>query len=669
MRICRIIFYFASLFIYAAQLKASDSKQLDSISKLSLDDIMSIKVDVGGSQPSTVEQLPYSITVFTNSDIVKYNFLNLAEALEAIAGVTIYRSYIKRDLLTSRGIAQDNYANKVLVMIDRIPAWNAVTGESNLQRIPISAIERIEVLRGPASVAYGTNAYSGVVNIVLKKSSGGISEVAAIYGNNSYASISALNISNIGELEMLVSVSANDHAGFPSVFTDEEGEQGSYREYINTSSGTFAARYKGSEIIANKFRSNESFLGSVPSFSRGAGYPQLVEGHLLSYTSGHKIGKLSVNSHLSYDSQLRQISRDREDEVRTDISGYILSAGASVSVPIAAAVNAEIGADNHYRHSRRYNSYYKLSGEAYDRIWKGAVFPSASNMDNVSTSEQSARAVLSANTGKISAAAGSRLTYSRNYGTNISSSLSVLSRLAKTSAALHSAKLMFAESYRSPSLFETNFEYPSVFGNPLLKPETSSSIEGSYIRSAEKLHIQICSYYAYYQHTINRSTKLGHNFGGQQLDSVHYYYNGSPFGAWGLETEIRYGGHGPITGFLNLDYSKQASGSQYNMRHVPNWNISAGICAEKGWAAISAAANMIGATHGVYEKIPVQADISASVSASHKLRNKKISHAIFIKNISGRQRQIPQYARKTNINSVPSGLGRLVGFSMSVKLE
>ena len=61
--------------------------------------------------------------------------------------------------------------NGALILIDGAPTWMAVTGEGTLDRIDISHLERIEVLRGPASVVYGSNAYSGAINLVLRQAS------------------------------------------------------------------------------------------------------------------------------------------------------------------------------------------------------------------------------------------------------------------------------------------------------------------------------------------------------------------------------------------------------------------------------------------------------------------------------------------------------------------
>ena len=86
---------------------------------------------------------------------------------KTLAGIQVYRTAFKQQVATVRGVLQDHYANKVLVMINNVPSWHAVTGEGNLDRVSIHDVERIEVLRGPASVTYGSQAYVGAINLIF----------------------------------------------------------------------------------------------------------------------------------------------------------------------------------------------------------------------------------------------------------------------------------------------------------------------------------------------------------------------------------------------------------------------------------------------------------------------------------------------------------------------
>jgi iron complex outermembrane receptor protein len=60
---------------------------------------------------------------------------------------------------------------RVLVTMDGVPIYTGDTGEIIWEQIPITDIERIEVIKGPASSLYGTSAIGGVVNIITRKPS------------------------------------------------------------------------------------------------------------------------------------------------------------------------------------------------------------------------------------------------------------------------------------------------------------------------------------------------------------------------------------------------------------------------------------------------------------------------------------------------------------------
>src|SRR3989442_8094237 len=100
--------------------------------------------------------------------IEQSSFRDVEEALQVVAGISVSRSYLLQGMVTSRGILQELYANKNLLLIDGVPTWHAITGESRLERISINDIERIEILKGPASVLYGSQAFTGAINIVTR---------------------------------------------------------------------------------------------------------------------------------------------------------------------------------------------------------------------------------------------------------------------------------------------------------------------------------------------------------------------------------------------------------------------------------------------------------------------------------------------------------------------
>ena len=121
-----------------------------------------------------ITDAPASITVLTAEDFKSKRINSIADALIDVEGVDISPSAGKTGGLNIRMRGMDSDYTLILVDGRRQNTVGSITpngfGESNNSFIPpISAIERIEVIRGPASTLYGSDAMGGVVNIITKK--------------------------------------------------------------------------------------------------------------------------------------------------------------------------------------------------------------------------------------------------------------------------------------------------------------------------------------------------------------------------------------------------------------------------------------------------------------------------------------------------------------------
>ncbi|ADQ14784.1 TonB-dependent receptor plug domain-containing protein [Halanaerobium hydrogeniformans] len=109
---------------------------------------------------------PVSIEVISQEDIAQSNSQNVADLLNTYTGVSI------TDFGGPAGAKQVNIrgasASQVLILLDGQPINEPQNGGFDLGLIPTNNIERIEVIKGPASVIYGANAMGGVVNIITK---------------------------------------------------------------------------------------------------------------------------------------------------------------------------------------------------------------------------------------------------------------------------------------------------------------------------------------------------------------------------------------------------------------------------------------------------------------------------------------------------------------------
>ena len=113
-------------------------------------------------------QAPASITVFKEEYIEKSGARTLGDLLKYVPGLYVTNTRSGFDLLKVRG-AQDRYNYRILLIIDGIPRRELFFGYTSISElVPVENIAQLEVIRGPGSALYGTNAYTGVISIYTK---------------------------------------------------------------------------------------------------------------------------------------------------------------------------------------------------------------------------------------------------------------------------------------------------------------------------------------------------------------------------------------------------------------------------------------------------------------------------------------------------------------------
>ena len=128
-------------------------------------------VVTAGRTPEPAASVPAQVTVITAGDIAESGASNLVEVLERVPGVRFSGAMAGAgsEAVSMRGFGENSHG-RVLVLVDgnRINAPD-MSG-ANWNAIPLSDIERVEVMDGSASVQYGNYAVGGVINIITKKS-------------------------------------------------------------------------------------------------------------------------------------------------------------------------------------------------------------------------------------------------------------------------------------------------------------------------------------------------------------------------------------------------------------------------------------------------------------------------------------------------------------------
>ena len=152
------------------------SKQQEpDLTKLSLEDLTKVQIETvyGASKfGQKVTEAPSSITIITADEIAKYGYRTIADVLKSVPG--FYISYDRQDAFIGvRGMLRPgDYNSFVLILVDghrvneNIYDGTYIDGEFVLD---LDLIDRVEIIRGPGSSLYGTNAFFGVINIITKR--------------------------------------------------------------------------------------------------------------------------------------------------------------------------------------------------------------------------------------------------------------------------------------------------------------------------------------------------------------------------------------------------------------------------------------------------------------------------------------------------------------------
>lgn len=121
-----------------------------------------------------VDKAPASISVVTAEQIERSAALSIADVLQKEVGVYNYNT--GQDKVVIRGM-QSGFNNYTLILLNgkRMSSTSAMWrgNDFDWSAIPLNSIERIEVIRGPMSSLYGSEAMGGVINIITKKSQPG----------------------------------------------------------------------------------------------------------------------------------------------------------------------------------------------------------------------------------------------------------------------------------------------------------------------------------------------------------------------------------------------------------------------------------------------------------------------------------------------------------------
>lgn len=193
-------------------------KYSDDVSNFSLDSLLTIPVKSASKYWQDIMDAPASVSIITSQDIKDYGYKTIYDVLQNVRGF-----YLSNDrnysYLGVRGFSRPtDYNDRILVLINGHRMNENVYGSvdfGNGNYPDLNTIEQIEIVRGPGSVLYGSNAMFAIINIIPKSGAA----INSLNINADYGSWQNKRITmNYGKklndgLDLLISANAGDIKG------------------------------------------------------------------------------------------------------------------------------------------------------------------------------------------------------------------------------------------------------------------------------------------------------------------------------------------------------------------------------------------------------------------------------------------------------------------------
>lgn len=217
----------------------------------------------------TQDQTLAAVTVIDREQIERLQPLSLPDLLRGLPGISIVNTggMGKQTSLFLRGAESDH----TLVLVDGLRLGSATNGAAALQDIPLEQIERIEIVRGPFSSLYGSDAIGGVIQIFTRQPKSGFAPSASVsVGSFDTLRAGAGIAGRTGNGWYSLHAAHEGTEGIDAMRTGSPDRDGYYNDSMSLRVGTHVAEAWTLEARALHAQTRNEYDGSFNDLSKGA---------------------------------------------------------------------------------------------------------------------------------------------------------------------------------------------------------------------------------------------------------------------------------------------------------------------------------------------------------------------------------------------------------------
>ncbi|MDJ0835016.1 MAG: TonB-dependent receptor [Acidobacteriota bacterium] len=472
-RLARLIF--SGIGIFLPMLFGQETEEL---TDLTLNELMGIEieVDIASKNSEKVWEAPGIISVINSNEISQFGAMSLVDLLNRVASVYMLNTYFSPNNFTSfRGDSQIHYDNHVLLLLDGRPMRESQTGSFNsviYQAFPLSALKRIEVIRGPGSALYGASAYSGVINLVTGKDEDGTHlEINAGSYDGQGGKFNHQGFWNGLYVFLAAGTLAEDGWDFNAV--DEAGTPQSLKFGEENMSFLAKLSYGAFTLTTLGVQSKYDYWGGTPT---GGGTERDHARYFANLGWKKKIGKMTTEANLTYNRMdVRNNARNLAEDLLLEVTNYF-KVGRKTRLIVGALANNTTGE-------------WAPLVPAYDKTSFSAYFQA-----DYKPSE------------RFKLIVGGQLNKPDGGESDFVPRIGMIANLSGKTGV----KLLYGEAFRSPAAVETDFNVPPVIvGNPDLIPETVSTGELQLFHEGNKYQVAATYFHSEQDQLIGREFTPG----------------------------------------------------------------------------------------------------------------------------------------------------------------
>lgn len=207
-------------------LAQNQSVETVSLFDLPLEKLMNVEITTAGKTHERIKDVPASVAIVTRKEIERYGYTTLTDILENVPG--LYNIYSYNGAPGNFGVRgfwnPFSQNSNIAFMINGVKQINDDSQSTPMAKItvPVEAIDRIEIIKGPMSVIYGSGASFGAINIITNEISdnNNVSLVSTTYGSRDTRKVAMRVSETMDDMQFVVNASHYETDGLNNKFSD-----------------------------------------------------------------------------------------------------------------------------------------------------------------------------------------------------------------------------------------------------------------------------------------------------------------------------------------------------------------------------------------------------------------------------------------------------------------